>query len=504
MKKIIVLYIFLLSIQLIAQDNKKGISIENAYIKNVPSVSSNSVVFLTIKNGTGEDVKLIKVESDVAKAVELHNMTMESGIMKMRQVESILILANSAIELKPGGLHIMLIGLTSPLKIDDKKIFTFKFDNGKIEKMEIQVKELPQSENVSMEHEHHDHHHNHAAHNRADAISPAGIMAPHMHEVGKWMLDYRYMGMNMYGLQNGKNSLNEYGTLYFKHNDPSVQMPSGSLITGSPIGSTFPAMNVNSYNYMSVPTDMVMEMNMASVMTNVSENWMVMFMVPVVKNKMTMLSSNLDKAPMSSSGVGDVSFSAAHRFFYNENHTLYWGMGLSVPTGSIDERDWMPMMGRQKVPYNMQPGTGTFGLLPQFSYIGNFKRLSWGVLSQATLRVGKNDNHYRFGNRYDGSFWLSFLIFDEWSISFRAQKQRWLNISGSDTSLDPKMDPQNDPSRQGGIRSDAFIGLNFLVTRGALQGFRFGFEVGRPFQQNLNGPQLGTREIFNVFAQYSF
>jgi len=505
MKKIFILSIIMCSLQLVGKDNP-AINIENAYIKNVPPVSPNSAAFMTIKNNSAVDINLIKVESDLSKVVELHNMILESGIMKMRQVDSILIKANSSTELKPGGLHIMLIGLKAPLKKDEKRIFTLTFDNGLTEKIEIQVKDV-QLKAGEMEHDHNHGHHGHASHamhNRADAVSPAGVMAPHMHEVGHWMIDYRYMGMNMYGLQDGKRSLNEYATLYHQYYDPAVQMPSGSLITGSSLGNIFPIMNPNSFRYMSVPTDMLMEMHMANIMTNLTENWMVMFMVPVVRNTMTMLSSNFDKAPMSSGGVGDVSFSAAYRFFHNENHAFFWGMGLVMPTGSIDEKDWMPMMGKQKVPYNMQPGTGTFSLQPQFSYNGNFKRLSWGTFTQAYLRMGKNDNHYRFGNRYEGTIWLSFLILDSWSVSIRVQKQRWMNLLGSDTSLDPKMDPQNDPFKQGGMRSDAFIGFNFFVTGGIFQGFRFGFEAGGPFHQSLNGPQLGTRQILNLFAQYSF
>ncbi|NUM41153.1 MAG: hypothetical protein HUU45_05905, partial [Leptospiraceae bacterium] len=239
--------------------------------------------------------------------------------------------------------------------MEKKKNIILTFDNGQIEKIEFQVKDV-QLKSGEGDHDHHGHHNHasHAMHNRADAVSPAGIMAPHAHEVGSWMIDYRYMGMNMYGLMNGKKSINEYATLYYQQHDPSVQMPSGSLITGSSLGNVFPIMNPNSYHYMSVPGDMVMEMHMASLMTNVTENWMIMFMVPVVRNTMTMISSNFDKAPMSSGGVGDVSFSAAYRFFHNENHSLFWGMGLLMPTGSNDERDWMPMMGKQKVPYNMQ------------------------------------------------------------------------------------------------------------------------------------------------------
>ena len=47
----------------------------------------------------------------MAKAVELHSMSMEGGIMKMRRLAAIDILADQPVSLKPGGLHIMLVGL---------------------------------------------------------------------------------------------------------------------------------------------------------------------------------------------------------------------------------------------------------------------------------------------------------------------------------------------------------------------------------------------------------
>jgi copper(I)-binding protein len=99
----------------------------------------------------------VKVESDVSRSVELHNMTMDAGVMKMRQIDSILIPANSSVELKPGGFHIMLIGLKSPLKKEDKKAFTFYFDNGEKEKMELLVKDVSEADNSSMDHDHHNH-----------------------------------------------------------------------------------------------------------------------------------------------------------------------------------------------------------------------------------------------------------------------------------------------------------------------------------------------------------
>lgn len=520
------------------------INIKNAYLKY--NTGSNSVIYLNISNQSNQDVKLIQAKSNIADRVELYDMMSTESGKKMVLVSAIPVPKKSNVTLSPNGYHIMIFGIKSPLKLKEMIPLRLIFADGNELDIKIPVettspnanhsqlnpnqnqsnkKEENSKEfhtrsgegsngndtsltNDSMEEDHstHDHHGNegHHNHNRADMIGPAGIMNPHIHEKGKWMIDYRYMGMKMWGLQSGTKGQSDLGTLYFPYTDPTVAMPTGSLITSSPIGTTIPILSQNNFNYMSVPTDMVMEMNMASVMTSLSDKWMIMFMVPVIKNRMTMLSSNFDRAPMSSSGIGDVSFSAAYRLIKTEHQNFFTGMGISLPTGSIDERDNMPMMGKQKVPYNMQPGTGTYNLLPQLSYNGQYDRFSWGILSQANLRMGKNDNNYKFGNRYEISSWISYLVFDVMSVSLRVAKQRWLNLQGLDATLDPKMDPQNDPYRQGGMRSDWFVGMNFLVTKGMLSGIRFGFEYGRPFHQNLNGPQMTTRELVNVFASFTF
>ncbi|MCG6151353.1 copper chaperone PCu(A)C [Leptospira bandrabouensis] len=533
-----IIIFFLISSPLLA----KEVKVENAYIKYTSS--STSVVYLTLNNGTNSDKKLIQTKSDIANRVELYTMLPSDSGMKMVPVSEIVIPKNGTTQLTPRGYHIMLFGIKSPLKLKESFPFRFVFsdgteiltnisvatslsnkdtnnkqvtsslkkeesvlvNNGTQNADETEMSNFDPNAQTNDDHSEHDHsgHEGHEHHNRADMLAPAGIMNPHIHEKGKWMIDYRYMGMKMWGLQSGSTGLSDLGTLYFPFTDPTVAMPTGSLITNSPIGTTLPILSANKYNYMSVPTDMVMEMNMVSAMTSISDKWMIMFMVPAVKNKMTMLSSNFDRAPMSSAGIGDVSFSTAYRLIKTEHQNFFTGMGISLPTGSIDERDNMPMMGKQKVPYNMQPGVGTYSLLPQLSYNGNYKRISWGAQSQASLRIGKNDNNYRFGNRYEISGWLSFLVHESTSISVRVAKQRWLNLQGMDATLDPKMDPQNDPFRQGGMRSDLLIGVNFLITNGIFQGARFGFEYGKPFHQNLNGPQLATRELINVFASFTF
>ena len=86
-----------------------------------PSIggSTNGAVFLTIINGGTAADRLIGVASPVAGRVELHTHLMEDGVMKMRKIEGIDVEPGAPIALKPGGLHVMLIGLKAQLKDGD-------------------------------------------------------------------------------------------------------------------------------------------------------------------------------------------------------------------------------------------------------------------------------------------------------------------------------------------------------------------------------------------------
>jgi len=83
--------------------------------------------FLSIENhGAGD--RLLSATAEVSKAVELHTMGMEGDVMRMRQVEAIELPAGKAVALKPGGLHIMLIGLKAPLKEGDHFPLKLRFE----------------------------------------------------------------------------------------------------------------------------------------------------------------------------------------------------------------------------------------------------------------------------------------------------------------------------------------------------------------------------------------
>ena len=87
-------------------------------------------VYATVSNSGAEADALVAASSDAAQTVELHEVINEGGVMKMRPVPKIAVPAGGKIEMKPGGYHVMLLGLKRDLKPGEKVAVTLKFERG--------------------------------------------------------------------------------------------------------------------------------------------------------------------------------------------------------------------------------------------------------------------------------------------------------------------------------------------------------------------------------------
>lgn len=125
------------------QSGSKTFTVENVWARS-SIAGGNSAIYMVIHNPTDKDEVLLSVESNVANTVELHLSSVdENGVMSMKQQENIPVPANSMVELKPGGLHVMLIGLSNDLKTGDEFEVTLNFKNaGKIT-LKVPVKDAP-------------------------------------------------------------------------------------------------------------------------------------------------------------------------------------------------------------------------------------------------------------------------------------------------------------------------------------------------------------------------
>jgi copper(I)-binding protein len=125
----------LLSAPLRAEEVRAGdLVITQAWSRATPGGAKVGGGYLTIENkGTAPD-RLISGSADVAAKVQVHEMSMNNGVMTMRPIEGgVVIEPGKTVKLAPGGLHLMLLDLKGPLKQGEKLPVTLEFEKaGKI------------------------------------------------------------------------------------------------------------------------------------------------------------------------------------------------------------------------------------------------------------------------------------------------------------------------------------------------------------------------------------
>lgn len=108
----------------LAQSAAAQLKTSGAWIRATPSVGAG---YLVIDNGGAAD-RLVGASSDAASAVELHTHKMEGDVARMRQVDDVALAAGQKLEFRPGGLHLMLMGLKRPLKNGDQVAIKLRFE----------------------------------------------------------------------------------------------------------------------------------------------------------------------------------------------------------------------------------------------------------------------------------------------------------------------------------------------------------------------------------------
>ncbi|MBL0141831.1 MAG: copper chaperone PCu(A)C [Betaproteobacteria bacterium] len=89
------------------------VTVSEAWVRG--TVPSQKVTGAFMKIKSSEDAKLVSASSPAAKIVEVHEMAMKGNVMTMRAIDALALPAGKAVELKPGGYHVMLIDLVKPL-----------------------------------------------------------------------------------------------------------------------------------------------------------------------------------------------------------------------------------------------------------------------------------------------------------------------------------------------------------------------------------------------------
>ena len=117
----------------------EGLTVKGGWARASTPGAKNAAAYVTIMNHGIKSDALIGVVSDVSAKVELHSHKNDSGVMRMRQIVSVPVPAHTVAELKPGGDHIMLMGLKRPLKAGDHIMLRLSFQSGATETLKFMV-----------------------------------------------------------------------------------------------------------------------------------------------------------------------------------------------------------------------------------------------------------------------------------------------------------------------------------------------------------------------------
>lgn len=132
-----------------------GVAVENAWVRAAAPGAPNGAAYVTLVNRGAKADRLIGASSPIARSVEIHEMRMDGQVMRMRMVSGgVAVPAGGRAELKPGGLHLMLMGLKQPLKAGERADITLRFENAGAVTTAFEVRAQPGAPAV----------HNHGAH----------------------------------------------------------------------------------------------------------------------------------------------------------------------------------------------------------------------------------------------------------------------------------------------------------------------------------------------------
>ncbi|TWX73018.1 copper chaperone PCu(A)C [Colwellia sp. C1TZA3] len=133
----------------LASENSK-LLVENGYARESIPGTSISSAYMTIKNLSAKNIRLIAAASAVSERIEIHQHTMSDGLMRMRQRDYVEISAQNSTVFQPSGFHLMIFDLKQPLKAKENIIITLYFDDQSSINVNYTVQGLKQKK-----HEHH-------------------------------------------------------------------------------------------------------------------------------------------------------------------------------------------------------------------------------------------------------------------------------------------------------------------------------------------------------------
>jgi copper(I)-binding protein len=142
-----------LSLSLLASLAHAQVTVSEAWVRATVAQQKATGAFMQLQSA--QDAKLVSAQSPVAGVTEVHEMAMDNGVMKMRPIPFLALPAGKAVELKPGGYHVMLMDLKGQVKDGDTVPVTLVVEgkDGKRQNVEVKASARAMAQ-PAMKHDH--------------------------------------------------------------------------------------------------------------------------------------------------------------------------------------------------------------------------------------------------------------------------------------------------------------------------------------------------------------
>lgn len=192
-------------------------------------------------------------------------------------------------------------------------------------------------------------------------------------------------------------------------------------------------------------------------------------------------------------GLADFTASAIYRIYQDPIHRIQVNLGMAFPTGSTHSTFTLLVPNgsyeTSRAFYALQPGAGTFDIMPGIVYAGTLGKWSWGASYRGRLPLAANPEGYLYGDLHEFNGWGGYTWIKGLTTTVRVSGSTQGPIRGLDPMIRGRAQAAN-PNFYGGQRVEIFGGATISGAFVGLDNMAIAIEAGLPVYQSLNGPQL--------------
>lgn len=119
---------------------KSVLSFEDAWLRETAQGAQVGAGYGVLRNVSAKPIQIVSMTTPVAESVEVHSMTMQDGVMRMRMLDTVVVPAKGRLVLEPGGFHLMLMGLRQPLVAGQSVAMTLTLAGGRTLTVQVPIR----------------------------------------------------------------------------------------------------------------------------------------------------------------------------------------------------------------------------------------------------------------------------------------------------------------------------------------------------------------------------